>query len=351
MKFGINLFPTVNPEELAADDYFAGALDLAVLADQLGFHHVKTVEHYFYDYGGYSPDPVTFLAAVAARTSNVRVVTGAVLPAFTHPLKLAGKLAMLDNISRGRLDIGFGRAFLPGEFAAFEIPMDESQARFDEGVAATVALLGEEHVKWAGDFHNFGPVTMLPRPVQTPHPRVLVATAKTRASAENAARRGFGVMLVPSINSRSDVTATLDLYRQTAAAAGHTVTQEDVHMSYNAYIAEDPIEAFTRGEAYSRRAGRALKEATADWATTSSSNYVGYEKLARRAEERDFQQQISDNKALVGTPSQVLHQLEEIRDWYGDITVSLQAISGAVPFEEARRTVALFAEHVLPHFR
>ena len=62
------------------------------------------------------------------------MVTGAVLPAFNHPLKLAGEIAMLDAISGGRLDVGFARAFLPHEFRRFGRSPDESVARFREGM-------------------------------------------------------------------------------------------------------------------------------------------------------------------------------------------------------------------------
>src|SRR2546429_386665 len=125
MEFGVALFPTMGPDELAASAYYDDSLKLVELADGLGFAHVQIVEHYFTAYGGYSPDPVSSLAAAAARTSRIRVTTGAVLPAFSHPLQLAGKLAMLDNLSHGRLDVGFGRAFLPGEFEAFGVSLDE----------------------------------------------------------------------------------------------------------------------------------------------------------------------------------------------------------------------------------
>lgn len=175
MEFGINFFPTVGPEEKPADVYFDEALRLVELAEELGYDHIKTVEHYFFKYGGYSPDPVTFLAAAAARTSRIKLVTGAVIPAFTHPLKLAGKLAMLDNISKGRLQVGFGRAFLPDEFDAFELAMDESRPRFLDGLRACQKLWSEENVVWDSEFHKFGPVTLLPRPYQRPHPRILVA--------------------------------------------------------------------------------------------------------------------------------------------------------------------------------
>src|SRR5205814_1358279 len=101
MQFGVQFFPDVRPEEKSGEQYFQEALDLAEEADRLGFSHIRIVEHYFHHYGGYSPNPIVFLAAAAQRTRRTRLVTGAVLPAFNHPLKLAGEIAMLDALSRG----------------------------------------------------------------------------------------------------------------------------------------------------------------------------------------------------------------------------------------------------------
>ena len=155
MKFGLNFFPSFRPSDYSTAEYFAQCLRLAERADQLGFNSVKTVEHYFFDYGGHSPNPVVFLAAVAARTTRIRPITGAVIPAFNHPVKLAAELAVLDNLSNGRLDVGFGRAFIPKEFEVFGVSMDESRARFEEGIDIVRRLWTEDRVSYDGKFHRF----------------------------------------------------------------------------------------------------------------------------------------------------------------------------------------------------
>jgi len=348
MKFGINLFPTVGSADKDAARYFAESLRLAELADELGYDHVKTVEHYFHAYGGYSPDPVTFLAAVAARTRRIRLVTGAVIPAFSHPVKLAGKLAMLDNISRGRLDVGFGRAFLPDEFQAFEVPIDESRLRFDEGVEACRRLWAEENVVWSGRFHRFGPVTLLPRPYQRPHPPILVASAVTPDSCEAAGRSGYGLMVVPAINRRDKLQEMLALYRKARADAGFDPDTGPIHLSYNCYLAEDPAEAYRLGRIYSARTNERLLEAVAAWSHTRSDAYRGYEQIVERIRGSDFDSQVRDGKVLVGSPADVLDRVRTISDWFGDVTVSLQVISGNPPVRESERTMRLFAEHILP---
>ena len=155
MQVGIQFFPDIGPDVRSARDYWQQALSLVALCDRYGYSHVRTVEHYFHPYGGYSPNPVVFLAAAAQVTKRARLVTGAVLPAFNNPLKLAGELAMLDALCDGRLDIGFARAFLPHEFARFGVKLDESRARFDEGMEQVRLLLEQEDVTCEGRFHSF----------------------------------------------------------------------------------------------------------------------------------------------------------------------------------------------------
>src|ERR1700674_1199030 len=90
MKFGVKFFPAVNPAEKGASDYFAESLAIAEEAEQLGFTHARTVEHYFERYGGYSPNPIVFLAAVSQRTKTLRLAPRAVLPGVQHSRQLAG---------------------------------------------------------------------------------------------------------------------------------------------------------------------------------------------------------------------------------------------------------------------
>jgi alkanesulfonate monooxygenase SsuD/methylene tetrahydromethanopterin reductase-like flavin-dependent oxidoreductase (luciferase family) len=166
MQFGLQFFPDVRPEQKSGADYFRDALCLVEESEKLGFSHIRIVEHYFHYYGGYSPNPMLFLAAAAQRARRARLVTGAVLPVFNHPLKLAGEIGMLDAISDGRLDVGFARAFLPHEFRRFGRSPDESVARFREGIEQVELLLTRENVTHRGHFHTIENTTSLPRPTQ-----------------------------------------------------------------------------------------------------------------------------------------------------------------------------------------
>ena len=101
MEFGLQFFPDVSPEQKSGQQYWSECLSLVDLCDELGYTQVRTVEHYFEPYGGYSPAPHVFLTAASQRTRHARLLTGAVLPVFNHPLKIAGEIGMLDAISGG----------------------------------------------------------------------------------------------------------------------------------------------------------------------------------------------------------------------------------------------------------
>ncbi|GAA3494173.1 LLM class flavin-dependent oxidoreductase [Streptomyces prasinosporus] len=350
MEFGVNFFPVVDPERKSASTYYDESLRLAALAEALGFEHVQTVEHYGSPYGGYSPDPVVFLTAVAARTSRIRLVTGAVIAAFAHPVQIAARLAQLDNLSHGRLDAGFGRGFLPDEFELFGVDMGESRTRFDEVVDACVALWSGREVRFEGEVHRFGPVTGFPRPYQRPHPPVFVASATSAASCALAGERGHHLQVVPSVTSREQLTAMTAAYRGARAAAGHEGPGR-IQIKYTCYLGEDRATALADARAGEENYVRTMAGAVASWAEARSEQYPGYEAFVEKVRAYDFDRSLADHKVLAGTPDEVAAQIEAIRGWYGDdLCLSLQFNPGHLPFDRAERAVELFAREVAPAF-
>ena len=280
MKFGLNFFPSFRPSDYSTAEYFAQCLRLAARADQLGFNSVKTVEHYFFDYGGHSPNPIVFLAAVAARTTRIRLITGAVIPAFNHPVKLAAELAMLDNLSGGRLDVGFGRAFIPKEFEVFGVDMADSRARFEEGIDLVTRLWTEDRVSHEGRFHRLRDVHLQPRPVQTPHPPVWIASIASEESFVWAGRRGYHVMIVPYAGSMERVRDLVRAYRAAWRDAGHPPGREQVQSSLHCYVAETGREAVERRSPARRALHRGLQRGgQLVGRVISASQYASYGKM------------------------------------------------------------------------
>lgn len=349
MEFGLQFFPDVGPDEVPADRYFDECLKLVDECDRYGLTRVRTVEHYFTSYGGYSPNPMIFLAAAAQRTKHAKLVTGAVLPAFNNPLKLAGEIGMLDALTGGRFECGFARAFLPHEFERFGVSLDESVARFDEGFEQVRRLLTEEHVTSEGKFHSFRDVTSLPRPTQLPHPPFWTAAITSIESFEKAGRQGVWIMGIPLIATR--LKELCDAYRAAWKAAGHP-GRGRVMLAFHMFCHEDRQTAFETARGPLDRYLQSICNAASDWNKgTSSKDYPGYGKLIEALSKETIESQVEKNAAFVGTPAEIIEQIESFDEALGGFEdASLQVNFNDLPYEEAVRSVRLFGEQVMPHF-
>jgi len=217
--FGISLLPDASPSRLAPEEYFRAALAVAKVADEGRLQTVKITEHYLHAYGGYCPSPVVFLAAVAAITSRIRLMTGCILPAFHNPIQMAAETAMLDCISGGRLDVGFARAYLPYEFAAFGVSMDDSREIFFERIATVIELWKGDlsHIQLGGN--NKRSYVPLPPPAQAPHPPIWAAAVLSPQSFAAIGEHGFNLLVNGGLSEPSRTQDLIDIYRGAAPSA------------------------------------------------------------------------------------------------------------------------------------
>ncbi len=347
MQFGLNFFPCVSPEQKPAERYFREAVHLCSLTDELGYTHIRQVEHYFKPYGGYSPNPLIFLTAAAMRTKNTRLITGAVLPAFNRPLKMAGEIGMLDGISNGRLEVGFARAFLPHEFAAFGVSLDESRRRFTEGLSQITMLLKDENVSSHGEFNSFANITSLPRPTQKPHPPFWIAATNTPETFAFAGTNGHKVMAIPLEPNK--MRELIGIYRDAWRKAGHA---GNGHVMNTFFMCCAP----TREEAMAVGLGpcnahlKGLANAAQEWLTgASTKDYPGYDKLMAHVLADSADKQMLAGSAFIGTPADIAAMLASYNDRVGGIdSVSLHFTPANMPVEMAERSLRLFSKDVMP---
>jgi alkanesulfonate monooxygenase SsuD/methylene tetrahydromethanopterin reductase-like flavin-dependent oxidoreductase (luciferase family) len=348
VQFGVQFFPVVSPRDKSPEAYFAEAIVLTERAERLGFTHVRTVEHYFERYGGYSPNPIVFLSAVASRTKSMRLITGAILPVFNHPLKLAGEIGMLDAISGGRLDVGFARAFLPHEFRRFGVSLDESNARYREGIDQVELLLTQENVTHRGRFHSIEDTTSLPRPTQKPRPKFYVAAVQTEETFEYAGRRGFSVMAVPF---GQKIRGLLEVYRKAWRDAGHPGDGE-VMVAFHMFCHENRrlAQEIARGPMDSYL--QAIAEAASDWVSGAvSRDYRDYDRTIARMKAATPESQIEMGAAWIGTPDEVRAAIGRGLELTGPIEhASLQINFGDLALADALSSIELFSREVMPCF-
>ena len=352
MRFGLSFLPDCTAATKSPRTYFSDALELSVLAEAGGLHSVKMTEHYLHSYGGYCPSPLGFLSAVAARTSTVRLMTGCVLPVFHHPVQLAAETAQLDALSGGRLDVGFARAYLPDEFDTLGVPMDESTDRFRETIRAVQRIWTEERVSEQTPFFSYQDVTGLPRPTQSPHPPMWGAAVRTPENFQWLGTQGLGLLITPLI-SPHEFADQLTLYRDAFQAAhGDAGPRPRVAASLPLVVADTDEQAMEIADQYLRRYLDVWAEAVSAWDKRSSTAYRGYSGFGWMLRGVQAEKLYTSGGAIVGSPATVADRIRELNTDIGGVDQILWQIDfGAMPLAEARRTLELFSDKVLPEVK
>ncbi len=293
-----------------------------------------------------------FLSAIAARTRRIRLITGAVIPAFHHPAHLGGELAMLDNMSKGRLDAGFGRAFLPKEFEVYGVPMSESRDRFEEAIGMIRRLWTEDRVTAKGKFWTLEDVHLMPRVYQKPHPPIWIAAISSEESFAYAAKNGFNLMIVPYAGKPGQLQEFVKMYRKLWAQSGHTPGAEQIQVAQFGYVAEDRDEARRGFERIAKRYLETFADAVVSWKGRNESDYPGYDKMVASILATTPDKIIAQGGAFVGSPDDVVSQVEAcMKSFDGPIEPSMQINFGGSKDAEAFRTLELLATKVFPRFR
>jgi alkanesulfonate monooxygenase SsuD/methylene tetrahydromethanopterin reductase-like flavin-dependent oxidoreductase (luciferase family) len=186
VTMGIRNLPG-NPRPLA--ELYRDHLEESVLAERLGFDGVWASEHHFSE-DAWNPSPLTFLTAVAVRTGRVRVAPYVLLLPLHNPVRVAEDVAVLDNLSQGRVDLPVGVGSAPEEFAAFGIPFGERLGRTFEALRIIERCFAGEEFTHDGKYYAFPRVRMTTTPVQRPGPPIWVASMGEQSVAWTA-RRGY----------------------------------------------------------------------------------------------------------------------------------------------------------------
>src|SRR5262245_7392191 len=214
LRFGV-AYDFRNPPDSGIPNpkLYAQVLEQVAFADRLGFDLVWLTEHHFVD-DGYLPSFTAVAGAFAARTSRIRISTDVALAPFHHPLRLAEDVAVLDNLSGGRMELGLGMGYAPHEFRAFGIPRAERVSRTEETIEMLKLTLSGERVTLKGKRFSLDGVTVFPKPGQ-PDGVPLWLAAQSEAGAKRAAR--FGLNLLP----QGTAAATIEPWRRELAARGN----------------------------------------------------------------------------------------------------------------------------------
>ncbi len=205
MDFGI--FDHLDRNDLPLGQYYEERLRMTEAYDAAGFYSYHLAEHHFTPLG-MAPSPSVFLASVAQRTKRLRFGPLVYALPLHHPLRVLEEICMLDHLSNGRLDVGFGRGSVPFEISYYGQDAERREKIYRERLDIILQAFGADTLTFSGEFDRFDNVPMEIKPLQQPHPPIFYG-AHSPESAERAARKGLNIIN----NDSPDVTrACIDRY-------------------------------------------------------------------------------------------------------------------------------------------
>jgi alkanesulfonate monooxygenase SsuD/methylene tetrahydromethanopterin reductase-like flavin-dependent oxidoreductase (luciferase family) len=337
----------------SAKDVYDYQIEVVELLEELGFDGVWVAEHHFRDYG-VVPNIFNMLSNLAARTEKIRIGTGIVVLPLHNPIHVAEEAAMVDLLSNGRLEMGIGRGYQSIEFESFGLDLSEARDRFDECLDMILGLWTQENFEYNGKFYGTRhPLTLMPKPVQTPHPPVHIA-AVSPDTVEIYAARGLPILADPAATFHK-IAKAAEIWHATAGANGVDSDAVELVASRSVYVAATTEQARAdqaRFEAMFDRS-RIFNKQSAPIDSKTGEVAKGFEfwqdkYLKGGTVDNDFRW---EQLEIIGDPERVIGQIKMVQEMgYSNLMCDFGS-TRPVPIEEMRKTLKFFAAEVIPAFR
>jgi alkanesulfonate monooxygenase SsuD/methylene tetrahydromethanopterin reductase-like flavin-dependent oxidoreductase (luciferase family) len=321
-------------------------------ADQVGFDVYSVIDHHFFQKFSISANPLAMFAAAAQRTTRIRFRTALHTLPLENPLRLAGQIAEVDILTNGRLECGLGRghAWLYGPS---NVALEESRPRYEEAIELLLLAWTKERFSYQGKHYKIDDVSVVPKPVQKPHPRLFTG-GTSDVTYQMAGQRGWGIF-VPPLLPWKVLEEPLSIYKKACAEHGH---QPDIVYIRPVYLDED--ENLIRKEA---------EQALHNFLAFNASPIVSLQSETKKAELRakgygfyasgalesltklTYEEIVGQEIGFIGTPEKVVSQIRALQDKGGIGELAIVSNFGGLEHWKSIKTQHLFATRVMPAFR
>ncbi|MGN7285856.1 LLM class flavin-dependent oxidoreductase [Shouchella rhizosphaerae] len=375
MKFGIfaNLAGQGRHDEF--DQVLDEAREQAVYCDQNGYHSIWYTEHHFGHEGNeLIANPILMGADIASRTKNIRIGQAANVATFWHPLRLAEDIAMLDQLSGGRVEVGLARGLYGREAANLNMAADPSNQQqnreiFEETLEVLKKSLSNRFFSHKGKFFEFPPeglswqhpmspaspefmdmekkeinkISVMPRPKQTPHPPFW-QTIDSEKSIVKAAEQGInGIFWMPTVK---ELKGRFELYKETASKVqGREVPLgEGIALVRDVYVAETMEQA-------RQDAGEAVLNNyrwICHWRGLGNLMDPGEKVKEGQELNYDF---LHPRNLLFGTPEYVTEKINELKEELNVQHLLLWVNHNGLSHDKVMNSLRLFTNEVMPNFK
>jgi alkanesulfonate monooxygenase SsuD/methylene tetrahydromethanopterin reductase-like flavin-dependent oxidoreductase (luciferase family) len=273
--------------------------------------------------------PLTVAAAIAARTRRIKIGTAVQILPLGHPLRLAEETATIDQISGGRLVFGVGRSAFPRAYNAYGISYEESPQRFTESLDIIKKAWTEPEASYQGRWHSFENFTLVPRPVQQPHPEIRIAASQHDTYAAIGAL-GYPLFSAVRASPLSELAHHTAAYREAWAEAGHA-GEPRAYLQVPIYVGATDDAALAQAEAGMMR--------FSTYRPDLIRGPMNYETVRRE-------------KGIVGSPDTVARRIAELRDTAHLAGISAEINPGSLlSHEQVMESLRLYIQEVMPRFK
>jgi len=376
MKFGFHTQLNNWQNELSHSQLLDNLREQARLCDELGFDAMWLAEHHLNPEGfGNSPNPVVLAADLAAHTSRIKIGFSCVTATMWHPLRLAEDLALLDHLTKGRIEVGFGRGGRPSDTIPFNLkadPRDEETNRrlFTETMDIVVGAWTNEFFSHEGPNYTVPPkglphhpsytseepyvvdgevtkIRLVPKPYQQPHPPLWTMAGSER-TAKLAADRGYNAMAVGTnpklLNKMVDTYAEARSEkdgRQFARGEGWALLRP-VHVAPTMEQARSNFEESVIRQRVMQALNRGVNVSTDDQYSDTNpppdgARVINWETLLAK-------------DALAGPPDHVTEQINSLKQAFGIDYIIAFMDAGGVDHSKIMSSIELLGKEVMPAF-
>lgn len=347
-------------------------LEMAITADRIGVEYFWAPEHHFLEEYSHCSASDTFLTAVGMRTERIRLVTGIMnlCPPINHPVRVAERIAMMDILTKGRVELGTGRGSGSLEVNGFGVTNDISRDMWDEAITVIPKMWQSESFSWEGKYFSMPERNVLPKPYQKPHPPLWV-TGSNPPTAAIAGRKGIGLAMF-SFGSPTVLEAPIQAYREAiehCEPVGAFVNNQC--MAITGFLClEDGDEA---REIYRQNMtdrlpyfmnyfdtvvprpevadGPVSQSVYRQWVEETKANKELVQGFLSLDPEKMTADDLIERGTCVGSPEEVIEAIKRFEAIGLDQLVFVPRLGYSEPFEKTLESIELLGSEILPHFR
>lgn len=307
------------------------------LSEHLGFDNVWLTEHHGTAYGLCS-SPSVLAAAVAMRTRKLGIGYAANVTPLHHPLRLAEEIALVDQLSEGRVLAGFGTGYSPYEFSLYGTSFEQRYQKHRAILEIVVRAWTQESFSYDGEGYHFEGATVSLRPYQQPHPPIVIA-ASSPETIQEAARAGHRVMVLGSVEA---IVSKIETYRQAVQEGSHSQAQSVSCLQNIGALRQILV---------TDRSDWSLKaiEAATAWHIQQTKQLSAPVSNHEQVAQEEISQYVH-GRITAGSPEVVVERLLQLQaKGVGEVLCWFKW--GEITHEQAIKSMKLFSESVIPHFR